>query len=64
MARAVQLHKARECDGQTAFPGTERISEAVLAKRRAAQRMRAAVVQKPADFGLFGGDEWKQRDLF
>jgi hypothetical protein len=62
MAKAAQIVMARERDGQTAFPGTERVSDAEMVRRRAAERMRATVTQRPMDSGLFG-DEWKQREI-
>ncbi len=57
------LFTEREAEGQTNIPGTERISEAELAKRRAAEPMKPGVAQKPMDIGLFS-DEAKQRELF
>jgi hypothetical protein len=63
MAKAAHILMARERDGQTAFPGTERVSETEMARPRAAERLRATVAQRPMDSELFG-DEWKQRHLF
>ncbi len=73
------LFTEREAEGQTNIPGTERISEADLAKRRAVEPMKPGeadlakrravepmkpgVAQKPMDIGLFS-DEAKQRELF
>ena len=57
------LFTEREGEGQTNLPGTERISESDLAKRRAAEPMKPGVAQKPMDIGLFS-DEAKQRELF
>jgi N12 class adenine-specific DNA methylase len=47
---------------QHVLPGAERISDAELAQRRADERLKPKVNQKPADEGLFG-DEHKQTDL-
>lgn len=47
---------------QHVLPGTERISDAELAKRRSEQSLKPKVAQRPADEGLFS-DENKQRDL-
>jgi hypothetical protein len=47
---------------QLVLPGAERISSAALAKRRANERLKPKVAQKPADQGLFS-DESKQLDL-
>ncbi len=47
---------------QHVIPGTERISNAELAKRRAEQPLKPKHKQKPADEGLFS-DESKQTDL-
>jgi len=47
---------------QLVIPGAERITSAELAKRRAAERLKPKVEQKPADQGLFS-DESKQTDL-
>ena len=57
------LFTEREGEGQANLPGTERISEAELAKRRAAEPLKPGVAQKPMDFGLFS-DQAKQRELF
>ena len=48
---------------QMVLPGAERISDAELAQRRADERMRAKVPQKPMDEGLFG-EKAQQADLF
>jgi hypothetical protein len=47
---------------QHVIPGTERISDAELAKRRAEQPLKPKAKQKPADEGLFS-DKSKQTDL-
>jgi hypothetical protein len=51
-----------EVGQQHVIPGTERISDAELAKRRAEQPLKPKATQKPADEGLFS-DESKQTDL-
>jgi hypothetical protein len=47
---------------QHVIPGTERISDAELAKRRTKQPLKPKAAQKPADEGWFS-DENKQTDL-
>ena len=47
---------------QHILPGAEHISDAELAKRRAAEPLKPGVAQKPADEGLFG-EGHKQTDL-
>jgi hypothetical protein len=47
---------------QFVLPGTEQVSSAELAKRRAAERLKPKVAQRPTDEGLFG-DESQQTDL-
>lgn len=47
---------------QHVIPGTDRISDAELAKRRAERPLKPKAKQKPADEGLFS-DESKQTDL-
>ena len=47
---------------QFVFPGTERITAAELAKRRAAEPLRPKAAQRPLEEGLFG-DTSKQADL-
>lgn len=51
-----------EAGEQHVIPGAEKISDAELAKRKAAKALKAKVNQKPADEGLFG-DEANQTDL-
>ena len=42
---------------QFVFPGTERITAAELAKRRAAEPLRPKAAQRPLEEGLFGGQQ-------
>jgi hypothetical protein len=51
-----------EVGQQYVIPGTERISDAELAKQRAEQPLKPKAKQKPADEGLFS-DESMQTDL-
>ena len=47
---------------QHVLPGAERAPDTELAQRRADERLKPKVAQRPADFGLFS-DESKQTDL-
>jgi hypothetical protein len=47
---------------QHVLPGAERAPDPELAQRRADERLKPKVAQRPADFGLFS-DESKQTDL-
>jgi hypothetical protein len=60
--RQPATERGAEGKPQLVIPGTERISDAELAKRKAAEALKPKVAQKPADEGLFG-DESKQTDL-
>lgn len=48
---------------QHVLPGAERAPDAELAQRRADERLKPKVAQRPAGFGLFS-DESKQTDYF
>ena len=47
---------------QHVIPGAEKVSDAEVAKRKAAEPLKPKVAQKPADEGLFG-DRVHQTDL-
>ena len=58
-----QKTKRTRAGEQHVIPGTEKVSDAETAKRRAREPLKPRVAQKPADEGLFG-DGANQTDLF
>jgi hypothetical protein len=59
----MDLMLAREAAGQLDLPGAERVGEGELAQRRADERLKPKVAQRPMDEGLFG-DTGAQKTLF
>src|SRR4029077_11516568 len=50
------LTAEREAEGQQNLPGTDRIGQGELARRRIVEPLKPRVEQKPMDIGLFGDD--------
>jgi hypothetical protein len=58
-----QAARRRPLEGQMNLPGTEPITDAELAQRRADEALKPKAEQKPMDVGLFS-DDAKQRSFF
>jgi hypothetical protein len=56
------LYDLNRYDDEACIPGAEKIADAEVAKRKAAEPLKPKVGQKPADEGLFG-DLAYQTDL-